>query len=148
MIAIGMRTVRHSVMMLALTLAGGLACGDRLVELDEELDALETQPVCMILTGTRGYWDNGDSHLISDPERGTAGGVCTCMTEAQLESRELFDELNDAMLVECERLSALLGFDWDECAENHASGHWLGGTYLASPGNFADFLVTDDLDCE
>lgn len=71
-----------------------------------------------------------------------------CMTPEQLESHELHDELNDRLLVECQRLSELLGFDWDECEDDYASGHWIGGTYRATPDSYWHFLVPDDLHCE
>lgn len=135
--------------MLTLVLAGGLACGDHLLGLDEDMfDEPETLPVCMILSGTRGYWENGDSHIVWDLANENTGSVCTCMTPEQLESHEMHGELNDRMLIECQRLSALIGFDWDECEEDHATGHWLGATYRCTPNDYWSFLVPEDLDCE
>jgi hypothetical protein len=141
--------LRSRLTVLTIALAGAMACGDHLLGVDEEFaDEPETLPVCMLLSGTHGYWENGESNIVWDPERDHAGGVCMCMTEAEMVSGELDHELNDDMLVECERLSALLGYDWDECEEDYASGHWLGGTYRASADSFWHFLVPDDLHCE
>jgi hypothetical protein len=141
--------LRGVVTLLSLTLVGGLACGDHLLELDEDFqaDEPETLPVCLVLAGTTlGYWQNGDSSTVWDLEQTAA--VCTCMTPEQMESGELDGVLNDRMLVECERVSALRGFDWDECEEDHASGVWFQLTFDCSPGKYFNFLVPDDLVCE
>ena len=51
--------------LLALALVSGFACGDHLLGIDDD-DEPETIPVCMILSGTVGYWENGDSNLVWD----------------------------------------------------------------------------------
>lgn len=139
---------RARLSILALANACGLACGDHLLDSDDADDEPETVPVCMILSGTLGYWENGDSNIVWDLANEQTGSVCSCMTLEQFESHELHATLNDRMLAECERLSGVIGFDWDECEQDHASGSWLGTTYRSMPGDYWAFLVPDDLDCE
>jgi hypothetical protein len=135
--------------MLVLALAPVLACGDHLLDLDtSSLDEPDTFPVCMILSGTLGHWENGDSNIVWDLANEKAGAVCMCMTEEQYVSHELHGMLNDRMLPECERLSEQIGFDWDECEDDYSTGHWLGATYRCSPGEYWSFLVPEDLECE
>lgn len=104
--------------------------------------------MCMLLTGTLGYWDDGTQQIVWDDANEQTASICTCMTEEELESHEIHEALNDQMLLECQRLSALMGFDWDECIEDHASGQWMGTTYRAGPGDYWASFAPADLDCE
>ena len=131
-------------LVVALSLAAVAACGDDDTTFAPEP---ESKPVCMLLMGTFGYWEDGGSHQVSDLERGHVASACMCMTEDEFDSRSLHDDLNDLLLDECERQSALFEFDWDECQERHDSGHWIGATYWAWQNRW-DFLVRPDLVCE
>lgn len=131
---------------LALALLAGLGCSDRLIEVAD--DEPETVPVCMVLAGTVGYWEDGSHMNVWDDVHEETFSICTCMTQEQLEARTFHDELNDQMLVECQRLSDLMGFDWDECIEDHAAGDWEGATFRATQDDYWAFLVPNDLDCE
>jgi len=128
----------------ALTLAAALACGDDDTTVAPEP---ESKPACMLLFGTFGYWEDGGSHQVWDLEKGHVASACMCMTEDEFYSRSLHDDLNDLLLDECERQSALFEFDWDECQEQHDSGFWIGGTYWAWQNKWA-FLVPPQLHCE
>lgn len=129
-----------------------IGCGDRLADLSEDELEPETVPVCMLLSGTLGHWEDGHSMIVWDPVLEQVGSICTCMTHERIELptfefRDGLDDLNDQMLVECERLSALIGFDWDECLEDYAAGTWRGVTYRAMPNDYWGYLVPDDLQC-
>lgn len=144
MVAVGMP---RSAEVLALVLVV-LACGEHQLDLpDDDLEPA-SMPVCMLLVDTLGHWDEGESNIVWDVEAEQVGSVCTCMTEDELLSEALHDELNDRMLVECRRLSALIGFDWDECLEDYESGIWKGTTYRSQPDDYWSFLVPNDLRCE
>lgn len=151
MVAVGMLEARRLVCVFALL--AGFGCGDRLADLSEDELEPETVPVCMILAGTLGYWENGEARLVRDPAIDHTFAICECMTRERLELptpefRASLDDLNDQMLVECERMSALMGFDWDECQQDYESGSWRGTTYNALPGDYWAPIVPPDLDCE
>ena len=131
-------------LVVALSLAAVAACGDDDTTVVPEP---ESKPVCMLLMGTFGYWEDGGSHQVWDLEKGHMAAACMCMTEDEFDSRSLHDDLNDQLLDECERQSALYEFDWDECQERHDSGSWVPLTYWAWQNRW-DFLVPPDLVCD
>lgn len=147
-----MPDAHHRLVSLALALAS-FGCGDRLADLSQDELEPETVPVCMLIAGTRGYWHDGTRGIVWDPEIAVTPAICECMTTERLElpAEEFWatlDDLNDQMLAECERLSALRGFESDDCLEDYESGLWRHMTVRALPGDYWGFLVPPDLDCE
>lgn len=125
-------------------LAGG-ACGDDLTEVPDE-DGRE--PACMLLVGTDGHWDDGSVRVIFDEfDSGSVGVGCMCLTQEEFESQSRHDELAELVLAECERLSALHEFDWDECQEDYDNGVWLPLVYWGWEGSQFRYRVPPTLPC-
>lgn len=148
-----MLAARRRVSVSAVALGVVLGCGERVADLPEDELEPETLPVCMLMAGTRGYWDDGKSGIVWDPALEQTPAICECMTQERLALpiqtfRDGLTELNDQMLAECNRLSDLRAFDWDDCLQDYESGYWRGSTARAMPGDYWAFIVPPDLHCE
>ena len=114
----------------------GLGCNDRLIDSDQ----IPAEPYCMFAAGTMGTRADGTSAHLIDPVRDATPYVCSCVTEEQFWDEVLLaqvkDDLNDDLLVECERVADAEGFVSNECQLHHDIDHWVGGSLFAI-GKFA-----------
>lgn len=130
--------------LLAAALAGGACADDDTVPIDGE----DLEPACMLLIDTEGHWDDGTHTVIYDAFVSEAGAVaCLCLREEEFHSKARRNELADLVLAECERLSALFEFDWDECQEDYDNGVWLPFVYWSGEGTPHAFQVPPSLPC-
>jgi hypothetical protein len=117
-----------------------LGCNERLVSSDQ----VPLDPMCMIPWGTRGHWLDGTSALVETAE-GDTPYACACIIEEQfweeVETGRWTEELGAELLVECERIAALQGFDWNDCQSDYESGKWS----IAQMG-LQDFILAS-VDC-
>ena len=93
------------------------SCGDDTTEVVEPL----TERACSRPLAW-GHWNEGGMHTIG-PDR----HVCLCMSEAEFLSGERLDELNAALLADCELAAAPWDFDWTECQDRYDEGVWIEG---------------------
>lgn len=139
---------RGSRLAVLVSLAGVLAigaCGDDETVVPED-DGRE--PACMLLINTEGHWDDGRSRAVLDEfDSGSVAAACVCLDEEEFDSESVREEMADLLLVECERLSGLFEFDWDECQEDHDNGVWLPFVYWAWKGSQFRYLVPSNLPC-
>jgi hypothetical protein len=110
----------HSLILLS---AFAFACGDRLVSTDE----IPVDPLCMHAGGTMGYRLDGSRGRVHDRETDRPY-ACACITEEQFwdeaEIARLSEQLEAELLLECERVAAQLGFDWNDCQIDHDTDVW------------------------
>ncbi|NVB37579.1 hypothetical protein G6O69_07025 [Pseudenhygromyxa sp. WMMC2535] len=117
---------RKALLVGAASLVGaGVGCAQRQLEQDPSFADIHREPVCMVLVGTHGYWEDGTIDTINDDENGGSLSACMCMSEEEYEKGERDEALADLMLEVCLGYSSYRGYDWDDCEEDRYDGEWM-----------------------
>ena len=123
----GQVSVRYKLRWGLLALALGLACQERLADLDQE----ERFVYCTAVNGAHVYDEEGNAGGLVVSSKGGHTFICLCITHDEGKDQALRDDINDEAYEICLANAAAMGYpEANDCADFYAKHHW--GDYMFS----------------
>ena len=120
--------MRHKLRWGLLAFALGLACQERLADLEQE----ERFVYCTAVNGARVYDDEGNAGGLVISPKGGHPLICLCITKEEAKDQALRDDINDEAYEICLANAAAMGYpEANDCADFYEKHHW--GDTMFSP---------------